>query len=192
MNSNSNLIKYNCYSDYFSFKENLNLLTEKWWKDFKKNFKRWSINTIFFPAKWYNITLITFDYEITKNILLIGSSMLNNYSDKLNQYTKYTNIYIMMYMINFETARQDCQRVKFRPVHPSERTQFDDVIWKRGILIESTSRPRIFYRLIGKREMAANPSPTREEYFIDRLHKTARENELKQNWIARDTLIIIR
>lgn len=54
--------------------------------------------------------------------------MLNNYSDKLNQYTKYTNIYIMMYMINFETARQDCQRVKFRPVHPSERTQFDDVI----------------------------------------------------------------
>lgn len=98
----------------------------------------------------------------------------------------------MMYMINFETARQDCQRVKFRPVHPSERTQFDDVIWKRGILIESTSRPRIFYRLIGKREMAANPSPTREEYFIDRLRKTARENELKQNWIARDTLIIIR
>lgn len=36
--------------------------------------------------------------------------MLNNYSNKLNQYTKYTGggeiAYIMMYMINFEMARQ--------------------------------------------------------------------------------------
>lgn len=57
--------------------------------------------------------------------------MLNNYSNKLNQYTKYTGgrnrVHNDVYD-QFRDGTSDCQRVKFRLVHLSERTRFDDVI----------------------------------------------------------------
>lgn len=56
--------------------------------------------------------------------------MLNNHSNKLNQYTKYTRdrVHNDILYDQFRDGTSISLLVKFLFVHPSEPTQFDDVI----------------------------------------------------------------